>query len=580
MHTFHIPVMGTGFTIDTPLNVAKFGISSVISLVDDALIEQMRKFHSDRVGEPYEAVENRDDDARARRITLYLNLMNRLVQRQVRDMKASPFSEGSNIVRYFELLPDTAPKRLYQEMLAEEDPGKKTRIQERLRTLVVPGSIDVNIMTRVDKDNFNGQQEPIPEGSEALSGLRGFALSDLRSSIIFSAGINQRLYTYLTRFEDFFPDDNGELKKKVVLKVSDFRSAEVQGKFLAKRGIWVSEYRIESGLNCGGHAFSTTGFLLGPILEQFKDRRIELIENLFMIYNKALAAGGRAVLDNHPAVRFAVQGGIGLFAESKLLLEHYNMDSTGWGTPFLLVPEVTDVDEAHLTKLAAATERDVHLSKCSPLGVQFWSLRNSASENTRRRRIQEGTPGSPCQKGLLVSNTEFSKEPICVASHAYQELKLKSLDKNGYTREQRDVISENVLSKSCLCCDLAGSPRIKYGIDLNATPALCCGPNIVNFSKLATLEEMVSHIYGRGNLPTNSDRPHMFIRELMLYIDYLREEIKTFSLKLSTRKQKYFEEFKKNLQHGIEYYGRLTEVFVKEKWSRFLDDLPCLSTQE
>jgi len=30
-HSFHIPVMGTGFTIDTPLKVARYGISSVIS---------------------------------------------------------------------------------------------------------------------------------------------------------------------------------------------------------------------------------------------------------------------------------------------------------------------------------------------------------------------------------------------------------------------------------------------------------------------------------------------------------------------------------------------------------------------
>ena len=40
-HSFHIPVMGTGFTIDTPLKVARYGISSVISLVDDVLIEQV-----------------------------------------------------------------------------------------------------------------------------------------------------------------------------------------------------------------------------------------------------------------------------------------------------------------------------------------------------------------------------------------------------------------------------------------------------------------------------------------------------------------------------------------------------------
>ena len=44
-HSFHIPVMGTGYTVDTPLRVAKYGISSVISLVDDTLVEQMRKFH-------------------------------------------------------------------------------------------------------------------------------------------------------------------------------------------------------------------------------------------------------------------------------------------------------------------------------------------------------------------------------------------------------------------------------------------------------------------------------------------------------------------------------------------------------
>ncbi len=55
-HTFHIPVMGTGFTIDTPLRVAKYGITSVISLVDDVLIEQMRKLHCRRAEEPCEEI--------------------------------------------------------------------------------------------------------------------------------------------------------------------------------------------------------------------------------------------------------------------------------------------------------------------------------------------------------------------------------------------------------------------------------------------------------------------------------------------------------------------------------------------
>ena len=45
-HSFHIPVMGIGFTIDTPLKVSKYGIDSVISLVDDVLLEKIRKSYS------------------------------------------------------------------------------------------------------------------------------------------------------------------------------------------------------------------------------------------------------------------------------------------------------------------------------------------------------------------------------------------------------------------------------------------------------------------------------------------------------------------------------------------------------
>ena len=45
-HTFHIPVMGLGFTIDTPLKVAKYGINSVVSIMEDHLIEEMRRVHS------------------------------------------------------------------------------------------------------------------------------------------------------------------------------------------------------------------------------------------------------------------------------------------------------------------------------------------------------------------------------------------------------------------------------------------------------------------------------------------------------------------------------------------------------
>ena len=69
------------------------------------------------------------------------------------------------------------------------------------------------------------------EFSDSKAALRGYARSKAESSIIFSAGINQSLYSYISEFKDFYRDKNGEIKKKIILKVSDFRSALIQGKF-------------------------------------------------------------------------------------------------------------------------------------------------------------------------------------------------------------------------------------------------------------------------------------------------------------------------------------------------------------
>ena len=42
VHQFHIPVMGLSFTIDSPVKVARYGIASTISIIEDKLIEIMR----------------------------------------------------------------------------------------------------------------------------------------------------------------------------------------------------------------------------------------------------------------------------------------------------------------------------------------------------------------------------------------------------------------------------------------------------------------------------------------------------------------------------------------------------------
>ena len=49
-HTFHIPVMGLGYTIDSPIKISHFGISSVLSIGYDLLIEKIRKHYSNEYG--------------------------------------------------------------------------------------------------------------------------------------------------------------------------------------------------------------------------------------------------------------------------------------------------------------------------------------------------------------------------------------------------------------------------------------------------------------------------------------------------------------------------------------------------
>ena len=226
--------------------------------------------------------------------------------------------------------------------------------------------------------------------------------------------------------------------------------------------------------------------------------------------------------------------------------------------------------------MSMTTDRDVHLIDSSPLGIPFWTLRDSGSEIQRRRRESEGKPGSPCRKGLLVTNTEFTDIPVCTASRAYQRNKLEHLAAEGLSRQQLAAVTKHVVAKACICHDLAGSTTLACGIDPDAKPAICCGPGITDFSKISTLQEMVNHIYGRLSLLTRHDRPHMFVRELSLYVDHLREEIEDYSLGLSSRVPKYFREFTDNLLSGIEYYRSRAEQFIGEKRNGFLDDLGSL----
>jgi hypothetical protein len=575
-HKFHIPVMGLAYTIDSPVKVARYGISSVISIVEDRLIEMMRSHYYPSIGKTFEPISTHEPDYRAKRITDYLNLVNTIVQEQFEKLRNAAFEKGLEIVKYFEMLPDDSSlKLLYLQMVKADSGHEKQKLINYLRNAIKPGSIDVNIMTKVDREVYNDAGEAIADGSDAVAALRGYANSELTdSSVIFSAGMNPRLYNYLEHCNAFDIKADGTFDKKVVVKVSDYRSALIQGKYLAKKGVWVSEFRIESGLNCGGHAFATEGFLMGPVLEEFKNKKEDLINALFEVYNPAQQKKNNRTLDAPPPIIITAQGGIGTYKEDHFLHTYYGIESTGWGTPFLLVPEATTVDDNTLQLLSAAKQEDIVLSKNSPLGIRFYYLKGTTSDKEKAVRIGEGCPGSPCTEKHLAFNTEFTKEPVCTASKKYQKLKIEHLQSLNLPEAVYQKQLTEVLDKECLCVGLSNAAAITYDhlfVKKQHAVNICPGPNLVNFSEIVSLQTMVDHIYGRTDILANKERPHVFIAELDLYIDYLREELgNDAEAGLLDKKKKYYTSFNQNMRDGIQYYRNLPadaidnyEAFVK-----------------
>jgi hypothetical protein len=560
-HSFHIPVLGLGYSIDTPLKVARYGISSVISITDDELCERMREFHLAAKQLEYIPVRKEEEDGRAGRITAYLNLMHRLVNEQFRLLRLESFAPGNDIHTYFELLPENSrPKMIYRHMMQMEESEEKDVLQKELRWQMTAGNIDVNIMSKVDKANYNVNNENLGNDyTDAVAAMRGFANSTLYSSVVISAGLNPRLYSYMESCKDFFPDKAGLIRKKIILKVSDYRSALIQAKMLAKKGLWVTEFRIESGLNCGGHAFATEGLLLGPILEEFKQKRTELSNELYAIYHAALEVKGISPAAR-PGLMITAQGGIGTAEEHNFLINHYQLDAAGWGSPFLLVPEVTNVDEDTLQALATSSQEDYYISNSSPLGVRYNNFRKSTMEEQRLQRIEKGRPGSPCKKKLLSTNTEFTALPICTASREYQNLKIRELrateTKPSVFKEKFDAITEKI----CLCEGLCASAYLKNDMMKpreNKAVSICPGPNLAYFGNTYSLREMVNHIYGREAISFKMSRPNLFINELNLYVDYLKADLQAQLSNLNAKKTKYFEKFSEQLQNGISYYRNM-----------------------
>ncbi|MFB9054120.1 hypothetical protein ACFFVB_13610 [Formosa undariae] len=561
LHSFHIPVMGIGFTADTPLKVSHLGIDSAISLVDDILLEKLRKMYCKMFDLPYNEIDNSEPDYRAKRITSYLDMIHEVTEEKFNQLKDLNKSCTEELKHYLNLLPSTSEMKA-QFVNAISGTINLDKAKKFLSDNLVKGSIDVNIMTKVDKDNYKDKVKLPVEYNDAHAALRGYANSNLSSSLILSAGMNPHLFSYIENFKDFYPDATGYIKKKIILKVSDYRSALIQGKILAKKGIWISEFRIESGLNCGGHAFATNGLLMGPILNEFTINRQVLINELHELLTKALTAKSYCVPEMPLPVKITAQGGVGTAEEHEFLLSKYNLDSIGWGTPFLLVPEATTVDNETLDQLVKAKEDDLYLSDISPLGVPFNSLKGNTKDIEKSRNIDKNRPGSACPKKFIALDKEFSEEGLCTASRQYQHLKIKQLDEQGLDESLYNKALNKITVKSCACVGLGTSALLKYNLDTKTEGkgvSVCPGPNMAYFSKVMSLKEMTAHIYGEIKSVVSAHRPNIFVKELSIYVDYITEKFNDSPAITNKREEKYFITFIENLKEGVKYYENLLE---------------------
>lgn len=569
LHNFHIPVMGLAYTIDSPIRVAQYGISSVISIIDDEILEKMKGFYNSKFNLDYLGISTKTEDYRAKRITDYLNMVDDIVNEKFESFKQEITKNREALKNFVAILPNTSDLKNGLQNLVNQKDHLGSNIKNFIETNLKPGSIDVNIMTKVDKDNYKKDEQLPVMFNDAHASLRGFAQSKLSSSMVLSAGMNPRLYSYIEEFDDFFPDENGLLKKKIILKVSDFRSAMIQGNFLAKKGLWISEYRIESGLNCGGHAFATEGMLLGPIMEEFKQKKNDLIQSAHALMITALEQKGRHTVSEPLAMKITVQGGVGTSEEHEFLLDNYKVDSVGWGSPFLLVPEATSVDTETRNLLLKSGEKDFYLSNISPLGVPFNTVRGTSNELLKEQKEAAGKYGSSCPKKLLALSKEFSPQGTCTASKKYQDIKLKELEADPkLTAAEFNKRKTEITDKACLCVGLVNAAYMEQNLEIKGEKqgvVICPGPNLAFFDKEVSLAEMIQHIYGNTNILPDNQRPNMFINELKMYVDYLKKEISDSSVQITNSQTRKWNTFKKNVLEGIEYYHHMfnTSNFFK-----------------
>ena len=124
---------------------------------------------------------------------------------------------------------------------------------------------------------------------------------------------------------------------------------------------------------------------------------------------------------------------------------------------------------------------------------------------------------------------------------------------------EKDRLCRKVVEKTCICDHLGNGALIALGIanEKSAPQSICPGPNIAWFNRIYTLKEMVDHIYGRGPSLVSSERPHVFAKEIVMYVDYYEKEVTHCTY--TPREIRTLQAFKKNLEEGMDLCLRIAQ---------------------
>jgi hypothetical protein len=180
----------------------------------------------------------------------------------------------------------------------------------------------------------------------------------------------------------------------------------------------------------------------------------------------------------------------------------------------------------------------------------------------------------------LALSKEYDAKGICTSSKKYQDLKLEELllQKDILTAEVFEKKKNSITEKACLCVGLANASYLENDIKIKGQAQgviICPGPNMAYFDQEVSLSKMVQHIYGNASVLSVTNRPNLFVKELKMYLDYLKNEIVSVSEEITLGQIKKWNSFKNNLLQGIEYYEDLFsatpffESSKKEIFSQF-----------